>query len=42
MKLSTVQRKKFRIRNKGKKVSSSERLRLSVSRSTKKYICTNN
>ena len=35
MKLSTVQRKKFRIRNKGKKVSSSERLRLSVSRSTK-------
>ena len=35
MKLSTVQRKKFRIRNKGKKVSSSERLRLSVSRSSK-------
>ena len=35
MKLSTIDRKKFRIRNKGKKVSSPERLRLSVSRSTK-------
>ena len=35
MKLSTVQRKKFRIRNKGKKVSSVDRLRLSVSRSSK-------
>ena len=35
MKLRSVDRKRFRIRNKGKKVSSSERLRLSVSRSTK-------
>ena len=35
MKLNKVQRKKFRIRNKIKNVSSSERLRLSVNRSTK-------
>ena len=35
MKLNTIQRKKFRIRNKGKKVSSPDRLRLSVSRSSK-------
>ena len=35
MKLKTIDRKKFRIRNKGKKVSSPDRLRLSVSRSSK-------
>ena len=35
MKLNTIERKRFRIRNKGKKVSSSERLRLSVSRSAR-------
>ena len=35
MKLKTIDRKKFRIRNKGKKVSSIDRLRLSVSRSSK-------
>ena len=35
MKLNTIERKRFRIRNKGKKVSSSDRLRLSVSRSSK-------
>mgnify|MGYP001386292484 FL=1 len=35
MKLNTIERKKFRIRNKGKKVSSPERLRLSISRSAK-------
>ena len=35
MKLNTIERKKFRIRNKGKKVSSPDRLRLSVSRSSK-------
>ena len=35
MKLSTVERKKFRIRNKIKKVSSSDRFRLSVFRSAK-------
>ena len=35
MKLSTIDRKRFRIRNKGKKISSPDRLRLSVSRSTK-------
>ncbi len=35
MKLNTKQRKKFRIRNKLKKVSSNERFRLSVSRSAK-------
>ena len=34
MKLNTIDRKKFRIRNKAKKVSSSDRLRLSISRST--------
>ena len=34
MKLRTVDRKRFRVRNKGKKVSSSDRLRLSISRST--------
>ena len=35
MKLNTIDRKKFRVRNKGKKVSSPDRLRLSISRSTK-------
>ena len=35
MKLNTIERKRFRIRNKGKKVSSPDRLRLSVSRSSK-------
>ena len=35
MKLNTIQRKKFRIRNKGKKVSAPDRLRLSDSRSAK-------
>ena len=35
MKLNTIQRKRFRIRNKGKKVSAPDRLRLSVSRSAK-------
>ena len=34
MKLRSVDRKRFRIRNKGKKVSSLDRLRLSISRST--------
>ena len=34
MKLNTIDRKKFRIRNKAKKVCSSDRLRLSISRST--------
>ena len=34
MKLNTIDRKRFRIRNKAKKVSSSNRLRLSISRST--------
>ena len=34
MKLKSVDRKRFRIRNKGKKVSSLDRLRLSISRST--------
>ena len=34
MKLNTIDRKRFRIRNKAKKVSSSDRLRLSISRST--------
>tara|TARA_B110000008_G_scaffold125033_1_gene127603 strand:+ start:161 stop:517 length:357 start_codon:yes stop_codon:yes gene_type:complete len=33
MKLKAIDRKRFRIRNKGKKVSSSDRLRLSISRS---------
>ena len=35
MKLKAIDRKKFRVRNKGKKVSSPDRLRLSISRSTK-------
>ena len=35
MKITTQERKKFRIRNKLKKVSSRDRLRLSVSRSAK-------
>ena len=34
MKLRTIDRKRFRVRNKAKKVSSSDRLRLSISRST--------
>ena len=37
MKLNTVQRKKFRIRNKLKKNASSDRYRLSVSRSLKNF-----
>ena len=35
MKLNTIERKRFRIRNKVKKVSKPDRLRLSISRSTK-------
>tara|TARA_B110000014_G_C19759141_1_gene395363 strand:+ start:272 stop:625 length:354 start_codon:yes stop_codon:yes gene_type:complete len=35
MKLSTLDRKKYRVRNKLKKVSQKDRFRLSVSRSTK-------
>ena len=35
MNLSKIERKKFRVRNKLKKVSSKERFRLSVSRSNK-------
>ena len=35
MKLKPVDRKRFRVRNKGKKVSSPDRFRLSISRSTK-------
>ena len=35
MNLTKIERKKFRVRNKIKKVSSSERYRLSVSRSSK-------
>ena len=35
MKLNTIERKRFRIRNKGKKVSSPDRLRLSVYRTSK-------
>ena len=35
MKISTLDRKKFRVRNKLKKVSGMDRFRLSVSRSTK-------
>jgi large subunit ribosomal protein L18 len=35
MKLKAIDRKRFRIRNKGKKVSTPERFRLSISRSTK-------
>ena len=34
MKLKSIDRKRFRVRNKGKKVSSPDRLRLSISRST--------
>ena len=37
MKLNTVQRKKFRIRNKLKKYASNDRYRLSVSRSLKNF-----
>ncbi len=35
MKISSIERKKFRVRNKVKKVSTKERFRLSVNRSTK-------
>ena len=35
MKLNSIERKKYRIRNKGKRVSSPDRLRLSVSRTSK-------
>ncbi len=35
MKLSTIQRKRYRVRNKIKKVSKNDRFRLSVSRSAK-------
>ena len=35
MKLNTIERKRFRIRNKVKKVSKPDRLRLSISRSAK-------
>ena len=35
MKINKIQRKKFRVRNKIKKVSTDERFRLSVNRSTK-------
>ena len=35
MKISSLERKRFRVRNKAKKVSSKERFRLSVNRSTK-------
>ena len=35
MKIKKIERKKFRVRNKVKKVSSSERYRLSVDRSSK-------
>jgi large subunit ribosomal protein L18 len=35
MKLKTIERKKFRVTNKVKKVSSPDRLRLSISRSSK-------
>ena len=35
MKISTIDRKKFRVTNKVKKVASSDRFRLSISRSTK-------
>ena len=38
MKLNTIQRKKFRVTGKLKKVASSDRLRLSISRSTAKNI----
>ena len=35
MKITSLERKRFRVRNKAKKVSSKERFRLSVNRSTK-------
>ena len=35
MRLQTIERKRFRVRNKVKKVSSPDRFRLSISRSTK-------
>ncbi|MDC0436524.1 50S ribosomal protein L18 [Candidatus Pelagibacter sp.] len=35
MKLKSIDRKRFRVRNKGKKVSSPDRFRLSISRSSK-------
>jgi len=35
MKLNSIERKKFRVSNKAKKVSSSDRFRLSISRSSK-------
>jgi len=35
MKLNAIERKKFRVSNKAKKVSSSDRFRLSISRSSK-------
>ena len=35
MKLKSIDRKRFRVRNRGKKVSSPDRLRLCISRSTK-------
>ena len=35
MKISTIERKKFRVRNKLKRVSSLDRFRLSIFRSTK-------
>jgi len=41
MKLNTIQRKKFRVTGKLKKVASSDRLRLSISRSAKKYFSSN-
>ncbi len=42
MSITKIERKKFRVRNKVKKVSSFDRYRLSVSRSSKKYKCPNN
>ena len=38
MKISSIERKKFRVRNKVKKVSTKERFRLSVNRSTKNIV----
>ena len=38
MNLSKIERKKFRVRNKLKKVSSKDRFRLSVSRSNKNTV----
>ena len=35
MKITSIERKRFRVRNKAKRVSSKERYRLSVNRSTK-------